>query len=276
MITSILNRSDGKWAFSDLAEILSKTLWIDVSESEGDINYVLCIEPEKINSSLNSFISLNAIKTASDKRLIEQKFALHNVKRPKTFIIESLQEVESFLSEYDRHSWVLKYPIGCGGIHHRIVENVSQIPEQWESPYLLQKFIKSSKSQVYRVYCIDKDLFSFNVRKFLSPENTSPWVSHANGARYSYEENSNKEAIKVAKTALIATGLYDSFGVVDLVEDISGNWYALEVGTDGIYNYVDRDIDNNILSDEINERLAIAFWKRVGSPPWGKTWKYRE
>jgi hypothetical protein len=47
------------------------------------------------------------------------------------------------------------------------------------------------------------------------------------------------------------------------------------VGTDGIYNHVDRDLDNAPLLDEINERLAIAFWKKIGTPPWGKTWKYR-
>jgi hypothetical protein len=64
--------------------------------------------------------------------------------------------------------------------------------------------------------------------------------------------------------------------VVDLVKDINGEWYALEVGTDGIYNHVDRDIDNDVLLDELNERLAISFWKKLGKPPWGKAWKYRD
>jgi hypothetical protein len=39
---------------------------------------------------------------------------------------------------------------------------------------------------------------------------------------------------------------------------------------------VDRDLDNENLLNEINERLAKAFWQRIGVPPWGKTWKYRD
>jgi hypothetical protein len=89
-------------------------------------------------------------------------------------------------------------------------------------------------------------------------------------------ESPNQAAIEVAKSALIATGLYDSFGVVDLLRDLNGKWYALEVGTDGIYNHVDRDFDNDNLTDELNERLAIAMWKNIGTPPWGKSWKYCE
>lgn len=49
----------------------------------------------------------------------------------------------------------------------------------------------------------------------------------------------------------------------------------MEVGTDEIYNYVNRDVENEELYDEINERLARAFWKKIGIPPWGQTWKYR-
>ncbi|MCY7335610.1 MAG: hypothetical protein LH613_05260 [Chamaesiphon sp.] len=73
----------------------------------------------------------------------------------------------------------------------------------------------------------------------------------------------------------ISNGFY-SFGVVDLVKDLNDCWYALEVGTDGIYNHVDRDLENDDLLDELNQRLAIAFWKRLGTPPWGKSWKYQE
>jgi glutathione synthase/RimK-type ligase-like ATP-grasp enzyme len=276
MIAAILNKSEGKWVFDDLAQILSKSLWIDVSENPGFLNYILCAEPEIIDRNLNSFIPLDSIRIASDKREIEKRFKSYGVARPQTFILETTADVESVLTEYKNRSWILKYPTGCGGMNHRILEDTSEIPTKWPKPYILQEFIQSIQPEVYRFYCIDGDLFGFNARRFSSPEITIPWVSHANGARYCHAETPNLEAIETAKAALIATGLYDSFGVVDLVKDIDRNWYALEVGTDGIYNHVDRDIDNDNLLDEINERLAIAFWKKLGTPPWGKTWKYRE
>ena len=50
----ILNQSDGKWIFEDLAEILSRSLWIDISEMAGDLNYILCTDAELIDSNLNS------------------------------------------------------------------------------------------------------------------------------------------------------------------------------------------------------------------------------
>jgi predicted ATP-grasp superfamily ATP-dependent carboligase len=276
MLPIILNQSEGKWAFENLAQMLSQSLWVDISENAGNLNYILCTDTELIDNNLNSFIPLNSINIASDKREIEKRFESAGVARPKTLIFESSQEVELLLETHENNSWILKYPTGCGGIHHRIIQSVSEIPENWPQPFLIQEFIVAIQPAVYRFYCVDSNLFGFNARKFSDPEISTPWVSHANGARYNYEEIPNQEAIEVAKAALIATGLYYSFGVVDLVKDISGNWYALEVGTDGIYNHVDRDLENDTLLDELNERLAIAFWKRLGTPPWGKNWKYRE
>jgi hypothetical protein len=272
----IVNGSGGKWIFEDLAEILSKSLWVDVSEDFGDANYILCTDYKKASNGRKSFIPLTAIEIASDKRKLEQSFQSYGVKRPKTLILQNLPEVRSILQKSKGNRWILKYPTGCGGMHHRIIQDVSEIPQRWPQPFLLQEFIDSIQPEVYRFYCVDGNLFGFNVRRFPSPEISTPWVSHANGAKYEYGEVPNNEAIDVAKSALISTGLYESFGVVDLVKDVRGSWYALEVGTDGIYNYVDRDIDNDRLFHEINERLAIAFWKNLGNPPWGKSWKYRE
>ncbi len=271
----ILNQSEGRWAFANLAQMLSRSLWVDIGETPADLNYILCTE-ELIDNNLNSFILVNSIKIASDKREIEKRFKSYGVARPLTFILESSAQVRAILAEHHHQRWILKYPTGCGGIHHRIIQDISQIPDKWPQPFLIQEFIESIQPAVYRVYCVDSNLFGFNARKFADPEISTPWVSHANGARYNYEETPDREAIEVAKTALIATGLYYSFGVVDLVKDINDCWYALEVGTDGIYNHVDRDLENDGLLDELNQRLALAFWKRLGTPPWGKSWKYRE
>jgi glutathione synthase/RimK-type ligase-like ATP-grasp enzyme len=272
----ILNQSDGSWIFDNLAQMLSRSLWIDIDESTSDLNYILCAEPELIDLHfINSFIPLRSIHIAADKREVEKRFKSDDVVRPHTAIFNTAQQVEMFLQEYNDLTWILKYPTGCGGINHRIIKSASEIPENWPKPFLIQKFITAIQPAVYRVYCVDGDLFGFNARKFVDPEISTPWVSHANGARYTYDEKPTSAAIEIATTALIATGLVDSFGVVDLVKDLNDNWYALEVGTDGIYNHVDRDIDNDALLDELNERLAIAFWSRIGTPPWGKSWKYR-
>jgi glutathione synthase/RimK-type ligase-like ATP-grasp enzyme len=273
---TILNSSNGKWAFDNLAQMLSRSLWVDVSEVPGDINYILCADTELTDREINSFIPIESIKVAADKREVECRFEAHNVVRPKTFILDSRSDVKAILDRFDRQRWILKYPTGCGGIHHRIIEDVSQIPAKWPRPFLIQEFIEAIEPAVYRFYCVDGDLFGFNARKFADPDVASPWVSHANGARYEYSENPTQQSIEVAKSALIATGLYDSFGAVDLIRDVNDRWYALEVGTDGIYNHVDRDLDNDSLLDEINERLAIAVWKKIGLPPWGNSWKYRE
>ncbi|MBW4511665.1 MAG: ATP-grasp domain-containing protein [Scytonematopsis contorta HA4267-MV1] len=275
MRPAIINTSNGKWAFEKLANILSEALWVEIQEKFCDINYTLCIE-ESENYNINNFIPINSIKIAADKRNIEKRFNQFSVARPKTFVVQDEKDVESILSEHFYIKWILKYPIGCGGINHRFIEKISQIPKGWPKPFLLQEFIELQIPEVYRLYCVDSEIFGFNARRFQDKNNKNPWVSHQGGAIYEYGESPEKEAQEVVKAALISTDLYNSFGVVDLLKNKTGKWYALEVGTDGIYNYVDREVGNQKLFDEINERLAKAFWKNIGNPPWGKTWKYRD
>ena len=51
--------------------------------------------------------------------------------------------------------------------------------------------------------------------------------------------------------------------------------YAIEVGTDGLYNYVDREVPEP-LATELERRIAETFWATVdGPPPWGSTWHRR-
>jgi glutathione synthase/RimK-type ligase-like ATP-grasp enzyme len=275
MIPVILNPPHG-WAFEGLAQMLSSVLWIDVRSAVGDFNYLLELDDSIDRSSFNTFIPIRSIELASDKRKLEQVFDRFDVKRPKTFILDDISRIDEIIKAYPQDDWVLKYPTGCGGMHHRLIEHSSQIPVKWERPFLLQQFIKSDRPEVYRLYCVDGDIFGFNARRFADSADRTPWVSHANGARYVHGEDPDPNAIEIAKQAFIATGLDRSFGAVDLIKDNAGEWYVLEVGTDGIYNYVDRDLDNEDLLNEINERIAKAFWQKIGVPPWGKTWKYRD
>jgi hypothetical protein len=38
---------------------------------------------------------------------------------------------------------------------------------------------------------------------------------------------------------------------------------VLEVNTDGLFNHVDRDISVGNIAEEIDQRLAVAFWAWV-------------
>ena len=123
----------------------------------------------------------------------------------------------------------------------------------------MQKFVRLKTLQVFRLYCAGEILFGWNRRKYDSQDNTNPWVAHARGAVYELLGTPPQEVVILATKAFKATHLYHSFGCVDLLQDNDGNWLVLEVGTDGIFNHVDRQIGNLALEKEINNRIADAF-----------------
>jgi hypothetical protein len=67
--------------------------------------------------------------------------------------------------------------------------------------------------------------------------------------------------MEVARRALVATGVWDSFGCADLRRKTTGEWVVLEVGTDGLFNHVDRDLGEPHFEQELHRRVASAFWK---------------
>ncbi len=261
----ILNSSDGAWVFQELAESLANILKIEIDNIPRDFNYVLNWNEANIKEIEHKmFIPWSGINIASDKRLLADIFLKHKIAIPETYLINTYEEVLKFIESYTEQ-WCLKYPIGCGASGHKIINNRLDIPQKWLKPYVVQKFIKLKKIQVFRLYCAGKILFGWNRRKFTSPDNSNPWVAHANGAVYEVLGQPPEEVKKLATLALKATHLYDSFGCVDLLQDNDGNWLVLEVGTDGIFNHVDRNIGNLDLEIEINQRIATAFWQRVTS-----------
>jgi hypothetical protein len=68
-------------------------------------------------------------------------------------------------------------------------------------------------------------------------------------------------ALEAARRALVATDLIESFGCVDLLCRPTGEWVVLEVGTDGLFNHVDRDLGDTTLESEILRRINAAFWR---------------
>jgi hypothetical protein len=141
---------------------------------------------------------------------------------------------------------------------------------------VVQEFLRLETPEVYRLYGIGGETFGWNVRRFPAEVKPSPWVAHARGARYADAGPAPVEAEQQARSALAAAGLLASFGCVDLLRTEQGRWVVLEVGTDGMFNHVDRDLGLPALEEEIDRRLAEAFWARIGVRPWGTgSWKRR-
>lgn len=255
----ILNAGLGSWAFAELASNLSRELKIEVSETPGDYNYILSWDETDRQTLDKSFIPFQAMKLASDKRLLAKVFKENNIPIPDTHLLNSKREVIDFVDS-NFGQWCIKYPVSCGASGHKIINNIIDISENWLKPYVIQKFIYLDNPIVYRIYCANKKLFGWNLRKFPKSLNQKPWVAHAQGAVYEVLNTIPSEIIDIAIRTFKATYLYNSFGCADLIQDNNEHWLVLEVGTDGIYNYVDRNIGNYNLEEEIARNIANAFW----------------
>lgn len=254
--------------------MLANALWVDVVSEPTGRDYVLWPGDGRPHPT-GSFIPSTAITIAADKRLQASVFAACAVNTPETVLCETASDVDAVIATRLDHRWVLKYPTGCGATGHRFIADASEIPADWPTPYVLQQFISLERPEVYRLYGVAGTLFGFNARRFPAGTTASPWVAHARGARYEHGEVAPAEALEQAERALVATGLWSSFGCVDLLRSTDGRWLVLEVGTDGIVNHVDRELGDQQVLDELNRRLAEAFWQPLGNPPWGRTWRYR-
>lgn len=261
----VLNGGKGSWAFEPLAQQLSSALGIPISAEPTRFNYLLHLDTMAEPFPHPLFIPLSSIRTASDKRLVEAAFARNQVPTPFTHLAETFAEAVQFVAAHPESEWCLKYPTSCGANGHRMITSSSPKPPKWPRPFIVQEFIRQERPEVYRIYCAGGELFGWVARRF--PENVvpSPWVAHARGARYKRLGQAPRSAESVARAALVATGLLKSFGCVDLLSRSNGEWLALEVGTDGVYNYVDRELDDPELESEILQRITRAFLDKAST-----------
>lgn len=260
----LLNAGNGAWAFAPLAEQLSRALGIPIAEHPRDFNYLLHLDSIDDELEGRLFIPLGAIRCAADKRRAAEVFAQHAVPTPHTVLLECFADVRKFVSANTQSEWCLKYPTGCGANGHRRIIAEADEPPNWPRPFVVQEFIRLERPEVYRLYCAGGEIFGWVVRRFPAGIPQSPWVAHARGARYERAGEAPRPAVDAARSAVRAAGLYESFGCVDLLHRPSGEWLVLEVGTDGIYNHVDRDLSLPELEAELARRIAGAFWRWVG------------
>jgi glutathione synthase/RimK-type ligase-like ATP-grasp enzyme len=259
----ILNGGSGSWAFDTLAQQLSTALRVSISAQARRFNYLLQVDSLSDDFSQKVFIPISSIHLASDKRLIAETFQRHGVPTPHTVLSDTFGDVIDFVAQHPDIEWCLKFPTGCGANGHRLVNVSSSEPPNWPRPFVLQEFIRLERPEVYRLYCAGGEIFGWVTRRFPAGCAQSPWVAHARGARYERLGGAPTDAVIAARSALKATNLYDSFGCVDLLCRPSGEWVVLEVGTDGLYNHVDRELNDPKLESALLERIAAAFWSQA-------------
>jgi len=260
----VLNQGSGAWAFETLARQLSAALNVPISSEPRRFNYVLNLEPFPVGEvPFSSFIPLPAVRIAADKRLIASAFQQHAVPRPHTVLLDSFADAIQFVTGRPESEWCLKYPTGCGASGHRLLTSSSREPSNWPRPCIVQEYVRLERPEVFRLYGAGRETFGWVARRFSPGCATSPWVAHARGARYERAGEPPAQAVSAALRALQATGLWDSFGCADLLRRTSGEWVVLEVGTDGVFNHVDRDLGDAELEKELCERIADAFWAWV-------------
>jgi hypothetical protein len=266
----ILNDGVGAWAFAGLADQLSRALWLDVATAPRAFNYLLSADGLDTQACGELFITYQAMQLAADKRLLAAAFAAAGVATPVTRLVGSLAEAERVLAEDTGREWCLKFPTGCGASGHRRLVPGMALPGNWPLPLVLQEFIRLDPPEVYRTYVAAGHPFGWVVRRFPEGVAPSPWVAHARGARYAEAGEAPAAAAAAARAALEAVGLWESFGCADLLRRPTSEWVVLEIGTDGMFNHVDRDLGLPDLESELQRNVAEAFWSRLGGwRPWG-------
>lgn len=263
----VLNGGNAGWAFESIASQLGALLGVDVTTKPRRYNYVLQMDCESLPSTCASFVPMEAIHLAADKRLLAAVFNREKVSTPTTKLFTNFQSALEFVRGHADKQWCLKYPTSCGANGHRMLSTTDTEPSNWPQPFVLQEFIQMPQPEVYRTYGAGGEIFGWVARRFPVGRKTSPWVAHAGGARYVNLKHLPEEAGRVACYALKVTGLLDSFGCVDLLQKPDGSWVALEVGTDGLVNHVDRDIGDAEFEQELNKRIAAAFWRAANQFP---------
>lgn len=261
----VLNSGPGAWAFEAFAEHLACALAIPVSTEPKRFNYLLQSDRPEALAHHSVFIPLKSIHLASDKRLLAGVFHKHRVPAPDTHLFDDFSEVTSFVITQKESEWCLKFPTSCGANGHRMLTEQSQEPPDWPRPFIVQEFIRLPQPEVFRTYCAAGELFGWVVRRFPEGTPASPWVAHARGARYQSLGDAPSAARQSARQALAAADLFDSFGCVDLLCRPNGQWLALEVGTDGLHNHVDRDLGDPVFERILSERVSTAFWERANT-----------
>jgi hypothetical protein len=197
----LLYREQRQWrvGIRAISVQLTSSLGADVAIEPRRFNYLLHLEDPYSPIGCETFIPIEAIWLASDKRLLADAFTAHGVPTPETYLLHTFPEVVRHVCQHSGIEWCLKYSTGCVASGHRLITGASDEPPNWPRPFIVQEFIRMERPEVNRMYCATGEMFGWIVRRFPEGARTSPWVAHARGARYVRLVPSPSEALEVAR-----------------------------------------------------------------------------
>lgn len=111
----VLNAGGGAWAFEALARRLADDLWVDVADTPRAYNYVLSSDDSDPVHGGGSFVPLDAVRAAADKRVLARVFAAHAVPIPETYLLDRMDDAHRLRAANPDRAWCVKYPTACGG-----------------------------------------------------------------------------------------------------------------------------------------------------------------
>ena len=261
---AILHSTPWNRIFGQFPTYLSQLMGLPIVETDErlDFAYLVGWSPARA-PSCPTYISYESILIAHDKRKQAHAFARAGVSIPETHLLDSIETLYTFYRRRRDKQWVLKWPVGCSGMGHQMLTQETQITTFWQPPFLVQEFVRLERPEVYRLYATDGETFGWVVRRALPGKGASPWVSYSLGAEVEFFENPPQEVIPEVGRALEATGLQHSFGAVDILRSSEGRWLVLEVNTDGIFSYVERQVPAQALREQLDHYVAQSFQKHL-------------
>jgi glutathione synthase/RimK-type ligase-like ATP-grasp enzyme len=261
---AILHAGPWKRVFGQFPDYLSRLTGLPITEADEhlDFAYLAGWNPG-FAPSCPTYIPYESILLVHDKRKQAQAFIEGGVVIPETHLLDSIESLFTFYERRKDKEWVLKWPVGCSGMGHQMLNLNVQITPFWQPPFLVQEFIRLERPEVYRLYATDGETFGWVVRRSPPGKITSPWVSYSQGAEVEFFATPPQRVIPEVVRALKATGLQESFGAVDMIQSQEGRWLVLEVNTDGVFNYVERNVPSLELKGLLDHSVAQSFQKHL-------------
>ncbi len=180
---AILHSGPWKNLFGDFPSYLSRVTGLPLVETpEGlDMAYVMGW-PEHSPLPCESFIPLEAVYLAHDKRKQAAFFSTNGITTPETHLIFSEADALAFHRNRPDREWLLKWPTGCGGTGHQVLDDNTRITPFWKPPFLVQELIRMEVPRVYRLFAAGGETFNWCVREGTAKTGSSPFISYGTGA----------------------------------------------------------------------------------------------
>jgi glutathione synthase/RimK-type ligase-like ATP-grasp enzyme len=261
---AILHAGPWKDVFGDFPSRLSACTGLPITETPDGLALVYVLGWfEHRPLPCESFIPLDAIYLAHDKRKQAALFREHGIASPESHLVATEEEALAFPRQRPDKEWILKWPIGCGGAGHQILDANTVMTPLWRPPFLVQELIRMARPRVYRLFVAGGETFSWCVRESNERTAHTPFVSAAGGATVRLEAAVPEAARTEAVRAFMAAGLWDSLGGVDMIQSEAGQWLVLEMNTDGIYHFLQRVVEVPGFGEALDHFTDRAVKKRL-------------